>query len=68
MQLENVIKLIYLLLGSTAQVMGYCLESPAPPFPVFVLGYTINGFGMGLQVRATCLRVSACLISHFYCV
>ncbi|PIL23359.1 MFS general substrate transporter [Ganoderma sinense ZZ0214-1] len=38
-----------MVLGSAAQVVGYCLESPAPPFPVFVLGYTINGFGMGLQ-------------------
>nr|VWO96590.1 Major facilitator superfamily transporter [Ganoderma boninense] len=38
-----------MVLGSSAQVVGYCLESPAPPFPVFVLGYTINGFGMGLQ-------------------
>ena len=40
-----------MVLGSLAQVVGYCLEAPAPPFPVFVLGYAINGFGMSLQVR-----------------
>ena len=32
-----------------AQVAGYALEAPAPPFPVFVMGYAINGFGMSLQ-------------------
>lgn len=37
-------------LGSVAQVIGYALEAPAPPFPVFVLGYAINGFGLALQV------------------
>ncbi|EIW55077.1 MFS general substrate transporter [Trametes versicolor FP-101664 SS1] len=31
------------------QVIGYALEAPAPPFPVFVLGYMINGFGLALQ-------------------
>ena len=37
--------------GSLAQVVGYMLEAPAPPFPVFVLGYAFNGFGVALQVR-----------------
>ena len=37
--------------GSLAQVVGYVLEAPAPPFPVFVLGYAFNGFGVALQVR-----------------
>lgn len=37
-------------LGAFAQVVGYSLEAPAPPFPVFVLGYAINGFGLSLQV------------------
>ena len=32
-------------------MVGYAFEAPAPPFPVFVLGYAINGFGMGLQAR-----------------
>ncbi|KAI0631187.1 MFS general substrate transporter [Trametes polyzona] len=36
-------------LGSLAQVAGYALEAPAPPFPVFVLGYAVNGFGLSLQ-------------------
>ncbi|RPD61356.1 MFS general substrate transporter [Lentinus tigrinus ALCF2SS1-6] len=38
-----------MVIGSLAQVVGYALEAPAPPFPVFVLGYAINGFGLGLQ-------------------
>lgn len=38
-----------MVIGSVAQMVGYCLEAPAPPFPVFVLGYCINGFGMALQ-------------------
>lgn len=33
------------------QVAGYAVEAPAPPFPVFVVGYMINGFGLALQVR-----------------
>lgn len=36
--------------GAVLQVIGYALEAPAPPFPVFVLGYMINGFGLALQV------------------
>ncbi|RDX45187.1 MFS general substrate transporter [Lentinus brumalis] len=38
-----------MVIGSLAQVIGYALEAPAPPFPVFVLGYAVNGFGLGLQ-------------------
>lgn len=53
-------------LGAFAQVVGYSLEAPAPPFPVFVLGYAINGFGLSLQVDhqkrsvslAMCLKLS----------
>ncbi|KAJ3538632.1 hypothetical protein NM688_g6488 [Phlebia brevispora] len=38
-----------MVIGSVTQAVGYSLESPAPPFPVFVLGYAINGFGIALQ-------------------
>ncbi|EIW55079.1 MFS general substrate transporter [Trametes versicolor FP-101664 SS1] len=38
-----------MVIGAFAQVVGYSLEAPAPPFPVFVLGYAINGFGLSLQ-------------------
>lgn len=41
----------HLSIGSVAQIIGYSLEAPAPPFPVFVLGYAVNGFGLSLQVR-----------------
>ncbi|EMD35606.1 hypothetical protein CERSUDRAFT_85549 [Gelatoporia subvermispora B] len=35
--------------GSIAQCVAYALEAPAPPFPVFVIAYAINGFGIALQ-------------------
>lgn len=35
--------------GSAAQVVAYAIDSPAPPFPVLVMAYAINGFGLGLQ-------------------
>ncbi|KAI0716680.1 MFS general substrate transporter [Earliella scabrosa] len=38
-----------LLIGAFAQIVGYVLEAVAPPFPVFVLGYAANGFGIALQ-------------------
>ena len=37
--------------GSIAQCIGYALDAPAPPFPVMVLAFAINGFGIALQVR-----------------
>ncbi|KAH8103076.1 MFS general substrate transporter [Cristinia sonorae] len=38
-----------LVVGAMAQVIGYCIMAPAPPFPALVLGYTINGFGLAVQ-------------------
>ncbi|KAG1748273.1 MFS general substrate transporter [Suillus paluster] len=38
-----------IVLGSACQVIAYAIESAALPFPAFVLGYAINGFGMALQ-------------------
>ncbi|KAI0828615.1 major facilitator superfamily domain-containing protein [Trametes gibbosa] len=38
-----------MVIGSMAQVIGYAIEAPAPPFPALVLGYAINGFGLSLQ-------------------
>ena len=35
--------------GSVAQVIGYAIDTPAPPFPALVLAYAINGFGLALQ-------------------
>ncbi|KAG1876339.1 MFS general substrate transporter [Suillus subluteus] len=34
---------------SVCQVIAYAIEAGALPFPAFVLGYAINGFGMALQ-------------------
>jgi len=31
-------------------MIAYALQSPAPPFPVLVIAFTIDGFGIALQV------------------
>ncbi|KAI6106938.1 major facilitator superfamily domain-containing protein [Pisolithus croceorrhizus] len=41
--------IVHSFLRSLFQVVAYCFESTAPPFPLFVLGYAINGVGMALQ-------------------
>ena len=47
-------------------MIGYVLEATAPPFPVFVLGYAINGFGLrvialdtGSEKEALCKKLGA---------
>ncbi|KAG2145421.1 major facilitator superfamily domain-containing protein [Suillus bovinus] len=35
--------------SSACQVLAYAIEAGALPFPAFVLGYAINGFGLALQ-------------------
>lgn len=37
-------------LGTSMQGLAYCLLLWGPPFPLFVLAYLFNGFGLGLQV------------------
>ena len=53
-----------LITGAIAQTIGYALEAPAPPFPVFVLGFAINGFGLALQVRLAKLHRLVSLSFH----
>ncbi|KAI0754427.1 major facilitator superfamily domain-containing protein [Daedaleopsis nitida] len=38
-----------MVIASVVQTIGYAVDAPAPPFPVFVLGYALNGFGIALQ-------------------
>uniref|UniRef100_A0A8H7XWM1 Major facilitator superfamily (MFS) profile domain-containing protein n=1 Tax=Psilocybe cubensis TaxID=181762 RepID=A0A8H7XWM1_PSICU len=38
-----------IVFGSICQVVAYSIQSSAPPFPVFVLAYVINGAGLALQ-------------------
>ncbi|KAJ3563562.1 hypothetical protein NP233_g8859 [Leucocoprinus birnbaumii] len=38
-----------IIFGSILQVIAYALQSAAPPFPVFVMAFTINGVGIALQ-------------------
>jgi len=39
-----------IVLGSVLQVIAYAIQSSAPPFPVFIMAYTINGIGGALEV------------------
>ncbi|KAI1791193.1 MFS general substrate transporter [Ganoderma leucocontextum] len=41
------------VLAATSQAFGYVLAAPAPPFPVFLLSYLLNGFGISLQLSAS---------------
>ncbi|KAF5327217.1 hypothetical protein D9619_005088 [Psilocybe cf. subviscida] len=38
-----------IVLGALFQVAGYSIQGSAPPFPLFVIGFGLNGFGMALQ-------------------
>ncbi|KAK7684563.1 hypothetical protein QCA50_012510 [Cerrena zonata] len=40
---------VWIRKGSIAQVAGYAINCGAPPFPVFVFAYALNGFGIALQ-------------------
>ena len=36
--------------GSLCQVVAYALQSPGLPFPMFIICFAINGFGLAVQV------------------
>ncbi|KAF9475148.1 MFS general substrate transporter [Pholiota conissans] len=38
-----------IVFGAVCQAVAYAIQCSAPPFPVFVMAYTINGVGMALQ-------------------
>ncbi|KAJ7033674.1 major facilitator superfamily domain-containing protein [Mycena alexandri] len=38
-----------IFLGSLCQIVAYAMQAPAPPFPVFVLSFVINGVGVAIQ-------------------
>jgi len=38
-----------MVLGAISQCITYALQSPAPPFPLFVISYLFSGFGISLQ-------------------
>ncbi|KAH7885743.1 major facilitator superfamily domain-containing protein [Phlebopus sp. FC_14] len=48
-----------MVLGAVLQVAAYAMECAAPPFPVFVFGYFINGIGLALQ-NAQSIAYVAC--------
>jgi hypothetical protein len=38
-----------IVLGSAAQMIAFSIQASAPPFPIFVIAYAINGFGASLE-------------------
>ncbi|KAI0252492.1 MFS general substrate transporter [Lactifluus subvellereus] len=38
-----------IVLGSAAQMVAFSIQASAPPFPLFVISYAINGFGASLE-------------------
>jgi len=40
-----------LVFGSLCQIVAYAIQCAAPPFPLFVISYAINGVGIAVQVR-----------------
>ncbi|KZO93807.1 MFS general substrate transporter [Calocera viscosa TUFC12733] len=44
-----------MVLGAALEIVGFAVEAAAPPWPVFVVAYAVNGFAvaiMGAQVNA----------------
>ncbi|KAF7326923.1 MFS domain-containing protein [Mycena venus] len=37
------------LVGALCQVVAYTIQAPAPPFPLFVLSFALNGVGIAIQ-------------------
>jgi len=37
-----------IVFASSLQLIGYAVQSAAPPFPVFVIAFSLNGFGFGI--------------------
>ncbi|KAF7351433.1 MFS domain-containing protein [Mycena sanguinolenta] len=42
-----------LVLGAFLQVAAYSIQAPAPPFPLFVISFSLSGFGVGVQNAQT---------------
>lgn len=49
-----------MVLGAVMQIVAFAILSPAPPFAVLVLGYTINGFGLAIQVTPALFHYERC--------
>ncbi|KAK7044708.1 major facilitator superfamily domain-containing protein [Favolaschia claudopus] len=42
-----------IVLGNLLQLVAFCIQAPAPPFPLFVFSYIFNGFGLAVQNAQT---------------
>lgn len=58
------IRHLFVCSGSATQAIGYAIMIPAPPFPVLVLGYTINGFGLSVQASTLSPGLGYALLKH----
>ncbi|KAF7351269.1 MFS domain-containing protein [Mycena sanguinolenta] len=42
-----------IVFGASLQVAAYSIQAPAPPFPLFVISFSLNGFGLAIQNAQT---------------
>ncbi|KAJ6545331.1 major facilitator superfamily domain-containing protein [Mycena capillaripes] len=42
-----------IVLGGLCMIVAYTVQAPAPPFPLFVLSFIFNGFGIAIQNAQT---------------
>lgn len=47
------------LSASLLQIAGYAIQSAAPPFPVFVISFFINGIGIAIQASKRIYKPSS---------
>ncbi|KAL5482852.1 hypothetical protein ACEPAI_9447 [Sanghuangporus weigelae] len=40
-----------MVIGAVSQLIAYCIQAPAPPFPVFAMALFFSGFGIALQLQ-----------------
>ncbi|KAJ7081684.1 major facilitator superfamily domain-containing protein [Mycena crocata] len=42
-----------IVFGAICQIVAYTIQAPAPPFPLFVISFAINGVGVAIQNAQT---------------
>ncbi|KAF7351272.1 MFS domain-containing protein [Mycena sanguinolenta] len=42
-----------IVFGALLQVAAYSIQAPAPPFPLFAISFSLNGFGIAIQNAQT---------------
>lgn len=56
-----------IVLGAVCQVIGCTIQAPAPPFPLFLLSFVVNGAGIAIQnAQSNAFVASLPVHSEFY--